>query len=101
MVDLAIIKRRKGEQIIVSLASFKGSEYLDIRTHFEDDNGTMRPTKKGVTVPLWALEGMRDAIDAALRKTSGPKIATIESLAAHRARRDSDQCDDVVDSPVA
>lgn len=101
MIDLAVIERRTGEQIKVGLTSYKGSEYLDIRTHFSDDNGIMRPTKKGVTVPLWALEGMRDALDRAIKKTSGPTIATVESLAAHRARRDAEQDNEVIDSPVA
>ena len=37
------------DKIIIALKEFKGKEYIDIRTHFENSDGDWIPTKKGVT----------------------------------------------------
>jgi hypothetical protein len=48
-------KRNQEETIRISLSSFKGRTYIDIRTFYEDANGELAPTKKGVTITpeLW------------------------------------------------
>ena len=45
---------KRDEAVVVGLREFRGTEYIDIRTYYEADSGTWRPTKKGVTVPLRA-----------------------------------------------
>jgi hypothetical protein len=37
------------DKIIVSVKEFKGKQYIDIRTFFENDQGEMVPTKKGIS----------------------------------------------------
>ena len=48
-------KRNADETLQVSLSVFKGKTYVDIRLFYEDAEGELRPTKKGVTVTpeLW------------------------------------------------
>ena len=48
-------KRNAEETLRVSLSNFKGRTYVDIRTFYEDANGELAPTKKGVTITpeLW------------------------------------------------
>lgn len=38
------------DKIIVTVKEFKGKTYVDIRTYFENDQGEMMPTKKGVSL---------------------------------------------------
>lgn len=52
---LASFPRNAQETLQVSLATFKGRTYVDIRLYYTDADGQLKPTKKGVTVPpeLW------------------------------------------------
>jgi len=48
--------KRNGEDTLrISLSTFKGRTFVDIRLFYQDAKGELRPTKKGVTVPpdLW------------------------------------------------
>jgi uncharacterized lipoprotein YmbA len=38
------------DKIMVTVKEFKGKTYVDIRTYFENDQGEMVPTKKGVSL---------------------------------------------------
>jgi hypothetical protein len=48
-------KRNAEDTLRVSLSVFKGKSYIDIRLFYEDANGELQPTKKGVTITpeLW------------------------------------------------
>jgi hypothetical protein len=48
-------KRNAEETLRISLSTFKGRTYIDIRLFYEDANGELAPTKKGITVTpeLW------------------------------------------------
>ena len=48
-------KRNADETLRVSLTTFKGRTYVDIRLFYTDAAGELAPTKKGVTVTpeLW------------------------------------------------
>jgi hypothetical protein len=48
-------KRNADETLQVSLSVFKGKTYVDVRLFYEDTEGELRPTKKGITVTpeLW------------------------------------------------
>ena len=89
MPDLLNIPRRDGGETRISLKTFKGSEYLDLRQYFTAEDGTAKPSRKGVTIPLWAIPDLQVALSDAVRKTSRPRPATVLSLAAHRARHDA------------
>ncbi len=38
------------DKIIVTVKEFKGKTYVDVRTYFENDQGEMIPTKKGISL---------------------------------------------------
>ena len=44
------------DRIIVTVKEFKGKTYADIRTYFENDQGEMVPTKKGISFTPEQLE---------------------------------------------
>jgi hypothetical protein len=48
-------KRNAEETLRVSLSTVKGRTYVDIRIFYQDANGELAPTKKGVTITpdLW------------------------------------------------
>ncbi len=58
-------KRNAEETLRVSLSTFKGRTYVDIRLFYEDDGGELQPTKKGVTVTPELWDSFRAGIAAA------------------------------------
>ena len=54
------IERNPTEVIRISLESFKGRDYVDLRIYYQDDAGEWKPTKKGVTI---APDKVDDAIE--------------------------------------
>lgn len=59
------------DKIIVAVREFKGKEYVDIRTHFENNDGDWIPTKKGITLSLDSLDDMIGLLQSAKQKVSG------------------------------
>lgn len=59
------------DKIIVAVREFKGKEYVDIRTHFESNDGDWIPTKKGITLSLDSLDDMIELLQSAKQKVSG------------------------------
>jgi hypothetical protein len=62
------------------LSHFRGKTYLDLRTWYEPEPGQpLRPTQKGVSVPLEYLDELREAVEAlataAQPKQPGPRRA--------------------------
>ncbi len=60
-------KRNAEETLRVSLSVFKGKTYVDVRIFYEDANGELAPTKKGVTVTPELWDEFRAGIAAAER----------------------------------
>ena len=44
------IQKTGTDKIIVTVKEFKGKTYIDVRNFFENDEGEMVPTKKGVSL---------------------------------------------------
>ncbi len=49
---VAEMEKSWNEKILFSLTEFKGKSYADIRVYYEDDEGELKPTKKGITITL-------------------------------------------------
>ncbi|HAX18565.1 MAG TPA: transcriptional regulator [Actinobacteria bacterium] len=56
------------DRIIVSLTEFKGRQYVDIRTYFENQEGEWIPTKKGISLTPENLDDMIKFLEEAKKK---------------------------------
>jgi hypothetical protein len=59
-------KNRRKDVIVVSLSTFEGRNIVDVRQHFHNDKGQMRPTSKGVAMVVLRLPELAAAINKAL-----------------------------------
>lgn len=64
--DDPIYEFRKNAQEVVraSLSFYHGHQLADIRAYYQAEDGTFRPTKKGLSVGLDLLPELRAAIEA-------------------------------------
>ena len=56
MTDRIVMKKNSRESLVISRSTYKGSELVDIRTFFKNEDGDLSPTKKGVNIRLELLD---------------------------------------------
>ena len=45
-----VIEKNSRESIVVSQTEYKGNKYVDVRVFYKDTDGSLKPTRKGVSV---------------------------------------------------
>jgi hypothetical protein len=58
-------KRNADDTLRISLSNYKGRTYVDIRIFYQDSNGELAPTKKGVTITPELWDEFRAGVAAA------------------------------------
>ncbi len=56
-MEIGEIQKGK-DKIIVTVKEFKGKQYIDLRTYFQNDDGEWIPTKKGISLTPDNLDEM-------------------------------------------
>ncbi len=60
---VAVINRGQTQQIQFRVNEFKGSNYIDIRTYYFDENSEeFKPTRKGISIPVELYEELKEAL---------------------------------------
>lgn len=68
---IAALRKSEGEEVRVELCDFKGGQFLGIRVWGNAGEGLgMRPTEKGLTVPLRMAEPLMHAIQQTLTEAA-------------------------------
>jgi hypothetical protein len=50
------------EEVRVSVSTFKGKKYVDIRVYYQDDSGEFKPSKKGIAISPELLPELENSI---------------------------------------
>ena len=45
-----VIEKNSRESFVVSETEYKGNKYVDVRVFYKDTDGTLKPTRKGVSL---------------------------------------------------
>ena len=59
-----VIEKNSRESIVVSETEYKGSTYVDVRIFYKDINGSLKPTRKGVSIRPDKVSELLAAISA-------------------------------------
>jgi len=65
------IQKTGTDKIIVTIKEFKGKTYVDVRNFFENDEGEMIPTKKGVSLTPENLDELINILTEAKKQLPG------------------------------
>ncbi len=71
------IAKNSRDTLVVQIKIFKNKYYLDVRNHYTDQEGNLRPTQKGISLDIARFEEMKAMIDKV-----GPEIAKLPPLEA-------------------
>jgi len=61
-------KNRKHDAVVISLKSFEGRDFIDVRQHFMNQKGALQPTSKGLLIAVLRLPDLAKAINLALKQ---------------------------------
>ena len=67
------IQKTGTDRIIVTVKEFKGKTYIDVRNFFENDDGELVPTKKGVSLTPENLDELIRLLGEAKKQLSTEK----------------------------
>ncbi|MHB8108550.1 MAG: transcriptional coactivator p15/PC4 family protein [Syntrophorhabdaceae bacterium] len=67
-MNIGEIQKTGTDKIIVTIKEFKGKTYVDVRTFFENDQGEMIPTKKGISLTPENLDELIRLLNEAKEK---------------------------------
>ena len=59
-----VIEKNSRESIVVSETEYKGNKYVDVRVFYKDTDGSLKPTRKGVSVRHDQLDELVSALIA-------------------------------------
>tara|TARA_Y100000034_G_scaffold94562_1_gene114624 strand:+ start:230 stop:478 length:249 start_codon:yes stop_codon:yes gene_type:complete len=53
-----VLEKNSRESLVINQSEFKGVKLVDVRVFYKDENGDLKPTKKGVSVRLEQLDAL-------------------------------------------
>ena len=57
-----VLEKNSRESLVINQSEFKGVKLVDVRVYYKDENGDLKPTKKGVSVRLEQLDALIKAL---------------------------------------
>ena len=57
-----VLEKNSRESLVINQSEFKGVKLVDVRVFYKDENGALKPTKKGVSVRLEQLDALIKAL---------------------------------------
>ena len=57
-----VIEKNSRESFVVSETEYKGNKYVDVRVFYKDADGSLKPTRKGVSLRPEKVAELRDAL---------------------------------------
>ena len=72
LIDEFFKNSAQNDKLVVSITDWHGQEYIDIHWHFKPDGQEdFFPTKKGVSLSVYHLGKLRDAIENVIKQVEG------------------------------
>ena len=63
-------QKNTAELVKVSWETYKGSSFVDIRSHYEDSAGEWKPTKNGIAIPKDKIESLIELLQDAHKRAN-------------------------------
>ena len=57
-----VIEKNSRESVVVSETEYKGNKYVDVRVFYKDTDGSLKPTRKGVSLRPEKVAELREAL---------------------------------------
>lgn len=64
-IMIGTIEKNVKDTIVVQIRPFKEKFYVDIRNHYRDMAGELKPTQKGISLEVARFSELKDLIDKA------------------------------------
>lgn len=68
---IAELEKNQKEKIRIEITEYRGHKFCDVRVYFEDEQGTWRPTKKGIALNDECIDPVIEALQRASKALEG------------------------------
>lgn len=62
------VEKNSQEVIRVTIQNYQGTDLIDLRTYWENDEGNLIPTKKGISLTYYVMEDVIKLLQKAFKK---------------------------------
>jgi len=69
--ELAVMEKSGGHLIRVTENTFEGRDLVDVRVYYSDENGALKPTRKGIAIRREQFGDLVDLLMEAREKLNG------------------------------
>ena len=69
--ELGVMEKSGGHLIRVTESNYEGHDLVDVRVYYSDENGTLKPTRKGIAVRREQFGDFVDLLMEAREKLNG------------------------------
>ena len=69
-----VIEKNSRESIVVSETTHMGYDLVDVRIFYKDEEGELKPTRKGVSIQRELLDGLIKALSALAKTSADVKV---------------------------
>ena len=63
-MSTATMKKNNRETIVIADSDYNGTKLVDIRVHYTDEKGDLKPTRKGISIRPEQLDGFVSVLSA-------------------------------------
>lgn len=71
--------KSEDEEVRIGLQKYKGRYYIDLRVWFQDETGTFKPSKKGISVSVERFPELRKGLEKLLEGLSEGNLIPAET----------------------
>lgn len=74
------VEKNSQEVIKVNLQNYEGTDLVDVRTYWENDEGNWIPTKKGISLTCYVIEDVIKLLQKASKKMQEQAESTEDNV---------------------
>ncbi len=67
-MKIGTVQKNSQEEIRINLQNYEGTDLVDVRTYWQNDEGKWLPTKKGISLTSYVIEDVIKLLQKAFKK---------------------------------
>ncbi len=75
-MKIGAVQKNSQEEIRVTIQNYQGTDIIDLRTYWQNAEGDLIPTKKGISLTYHVVEDVIKLLQKAFKKMPEPAVVT-------------------------
>ncbi|MCB4755630.1 MAG: transcriptional coactivator p15/PC4 family protein [Elusimicrobia bacterium] len=62
-IMIGTLEKNPRDTVVVQIRTYRGRDYVDVRNHYTDAEGELKPTQKGINIEISRFKELKDLLD--------------------------------------